>query len=148
MEETRTGGVKEFVFSVIWAIVILFFGRFIIALLPDYKVIGTIVTLILFCVLGFFVLTRYSAVYTYSLKGNRFRANRKIGHRNKELEFSLSEVKSVTKTKPRKAPRAQNMRATVFSRKNIWYIVYKKNKQENLAVCEISKQMADKLRSA
>ena len=96
MEEKRTGGKKEFLYSVLWAFALLIVGRFIIFALPDYKVIGAVITLLLFCVLGFFVLTRYSAVYTYSLKNTRFRANRKIGHRNKEYEVSLSGVKSVT----------------------------------------------------
>ena len=147
MEEKRTGGKKEFLYSVLWAIAILIVGRFIIFALPDYKVVGAVITLLLFCVLGFFVLTRYSAIYTYSLKNTRFRANRKIGHRNKEYEVSLSGVKSVTRKRPRKSPRAQNMRTTVFSKKDLWYIVYRKNKQDMLLVCNISSKMAEKIKS-
>ena len=147
MEEKRTGGKKEFLYSVLWAIALLLAGRFIIFALPDYKVIGAAVTLLLFCVLGFFVLTRYSAVYTYSLKNTRFRANRMIGHRNKEYEVSLSSVKSVTRKRPHGAPRAQNMRTTVFSKKDLWYIVYRKNKKDMLLVCTISSKMAEKIKS-
>ena len=147
MEEKRTGGKKEFLYSVLWAIAILIVGRFIIFALPDYKVVGAVITLLLFCVLGFFVLTRYSAVYTYSLKNTCFRANRKIGHRNKEFEVSLSSVKSVTRKRPKKSPRAQNMRTTVFSKKDLWYIVYRKNKQDMLLVCNISSKMAEKIKS-
>ncbi len=148
MEETRTGGGKEFVFSVIWAIIILFFGKALLALLPNYKIIGVIIIILMFCVLGFFVLTRYSAIYTYTLKNDRFCVNRKIGHRNKEVDFPVSSVKSVTRHKPRNVPKeVQNMRTTVFSTKNIWYVIYVKNKAENMLVCEISKNMADKLKS-
>ena len=147
MEETRTGGKKEFLYSVLWAIALLIVGRFIIFALPDYKVIGAVITLLLFCVLGFFVLTRYSAIYTYSLKNTRFRVNRTIGHRNKEYEVSLSGVKSVTRKRPHGAPRAQNMRTTVFSKKDLWYIVYRKNKQDMLLVCTISNKMAEKIKS-
>ena len=147
MEEKRTGGKKEFLYSVLWAIAILVVGRFIIFALPSYKVIGTIITLLFFCVLGFFVLTRYSAIYTYSLKNMRFRVNRQIGHRNKEYEFPLSGVKSITRKRPKNSPRAQNMRTTVFSKKNLWYIVYRKNKQDMLLVCTISDKMAEKIKS-
>ncbi len=148
MEETRTGGKKEFLFSVLWAVLLLFIGRFLIFAIPEYKVIGAVITLLLFCVLGFFVMTRYSAVYTYSLKNNRFRANRKIGRRNKEYEVSLSGVKSITRKRPPHSPRAQNMRTTVFSKKNVRYILYRKNKRDMLLVCTISDEMAEKLKSS
>lgn len=145
MEEKRTGGKKEFLFSVLWAIFLLIIGRFIIFSLPDYKVIGTIITLIFFCILGFFALTRYSAIFTYTLKGTRFRANRKIGHRNKEYEAALSSIKSVTKKRPKNSPRAHYMCTTVFSKKDRWYIVYRKNHADMLLVCTISGQMAEKI---
>lgn len=147
MDEKRTGGKKEFLYSVLWAVALLVVGRFIIFALPRYKVIGTIITLLMFCALGFFVLTRYSAVYTYSLKNTRFRANRQIGHRNKEYEVALSGVKSVTRKRPKHSPRAQNMRTTVFSKKDLWYILYRKNKRDMLLVCTISNKMAEQIKS-
>ena len=120
MEETRTGGGKEFVFSMIWAVVLLFIGKILIEALPNYKIIGTVITILMFCVLGFFVLTRYSAIFTYSLKNDRLRVNRKIGHRNKEVDFAMSSVKSVTKHRPDKAPKnIQNMKNRDF---NIWNV--------------------------
>lgn len=147
MEEQRTGGGKEFVFSVIWAVILLFLGRIITYLLPAYKIIGILVTIALYCVLGFFVMTRCSAVYTYTLKNGRFRVNRSIGHRNKELDFALSKVKSVSKTRPNIRAEIYNMRTSVFSRKNIWYIVYEKNGKDTLLVCSISRRMAESIRS-
>ncbi len=148
MEETRTGGGKEFIFSVIWAIILLCAGKLIINAMPNYKIIGMIITLLMFCVLGFFVLTRYSAVFTYSLKNDRLRVNRQIGHRNKEVDFAVSEVKSVSRTKPSKLPDCvQTMKTTVFSKKDVWYVVYEKNRIPNLLVCQLSKGMADKLKS-
>lgn len=148
MEETRTGGNKEFIFSVIWAIVMLLVGKGIINSLPSYKIIGIIITILMFCVLGFFVLTRYSAIYTYSLKNDRLRVNRKIGHRNKEVDFAVSDVKSVTRQRPNNAPKnVQTMKTTVFSQKDVWYVVYEKNRVSNMLVCQLSNGMADKLRS-
>lgn len=148
MEEKRTGGGKEFVFSVIWAVILLCIGRVITNLLEKYKIIGVIITIIMFCVLGFFVLTRYSAVYTFTFKDDRLRVNRSIGHRNKEVDFAVSEIESVTRSKPENAPKTTVvMRASVFSAKNLWYIIYEKNRIRTLLICDMSKNMADRLKS-
>lgn len=148
MEERKTAGGKEFVFSVLWTVAILFAGKYLIAMLPDWKVIGLVFTIIMFCVLGFFVLTRYAAVYTYTFKNDRFRANRQIGHRNKEVDFAASSIRVVTRTRPKKTPKKiQNMRTSICSSKDIWYIIYDQNGVRNMLVCSISKKMADKLRS-
>lgn len=90
MEEKRTGGGKEFIFSLLWAVIFMILGQYIIFILPSYKIIGTIITILLFCILGFFVLTRYAAIFTYSIKDDIVRVNRAIGHRNKEVEFYIS----------------------------------------------------------
>ena len=148
MEEKRTGGGKEFVFSVIWAVILLCIGRAITNLLENYKIIGVIITIIMFCVLGFFVLTRYSAVYTFTFKDDRLRVNRSIGHRNKEVDFAVSEIESVTRSKPENAPKTKVvMRASVFTAKNLWYIIYEKNRIRTLLICDMSKNMADRLKS-
>lgn len=148
MEETRTAGGKEFVFSVLWAIVLLFIGSYIISALPEYKIIGMIITLLIFCVLGFFVLTRYSAIFTYSLKDDRLRINRAIGKRNKEVDFAISDIKSMTKHRPKNSTgRAKVMKETVFSQKDVYYVVYEKYGLRNTLVFAPSKVMADKILS-
>lgn len=148
MKETRTGGGKEFVFSLIWAVILLCIGRKIINSLEYYKIIGVIITILMFCVLGFFVLTRYSAVYTYTLKDDRLRINRSIGHRNKEVDLGVYEVQSVTKVKPKNVPKKTVvMRTSVFSTKNLWYVIYDRNRIRTLLICDMSRNMADKLRS-
>ena len=38
------------------------------------------------------------------------------------------------------------MRTTVFSKKNIRYIVFEKNGQDTLLVCDISREMAEGIR--
>ena len=146
MEEQRTGGGREFLFSVLWAVLVLCIGRIVTAALPNYKIIGVLVTIALYCVLGFFVMTRYAAIYTYTLKNGIFRVNRSIGHRNKELDFSVSKVKSVSKTRPNIRAERYNMRTTVLSKKNIRYIVFEKNGQDTLLVCDISREMAEGIR--
>ena len=130
MEEKRTGGGKEFIFSLLWAVIFMILGQYIIFILPSYKIIGTIITILLFCILGFFVLTRYAAIFTYSIKDDIVR------------------VKSVTRQKPQKTPKTiYNMRASVFSPKKVWYVVYEKNRIENMLVFEPSQKMVEKIKS-
>ena len=94
--------------------------------------------------------------YFAELQNNRYdnndtfivRVNRAIGHRNKEVEFYISDVKSVTRQKPKKTPKTiYNMRASVFSPKKVWYVVYEKNRIENMLVFEPSQKMAEKIKS-
>ena len=130
MEEKRTGGGKEFIFSLLWAVIFMILGQYIIFILPSYKIIGTIITILLFC------------------KDDIVRVNRAIGHRNKEVEFYISDVKSVTRQKPQKTPKTiYNMRASVFSPKKVWYVVYEKNRIENMLVFEPSQKMVEKIKS-
>jgi hypothetical protein len=133
---------------VIWLIILLLIGRIFTNALTGYKVIGIAVTIIMFCVLGFFALTRYSSVFTYSLKNDRLRVNRKIGHRNKEVEMPLSAVRVISRQKPSwSVKRTYNMRATVFSSKLVWYVVYEKDGSFYMLVFEPTKKMADKIKS-
>ena len=132
MKEVRAAGTKEFIYSILWAVFLLFIGRGIINSLPNYKVVGTIAVLISFCVLGFFVLTRYSAQFTYEDTGYSLRINRSIGKRNKEVEFRYEDILYMDSDKPSEMPKPRwNMRTSVFSHKKCIYIVfgYSKNKQ-------------------
>ena len=147
MEEVKTGGGKEFVYSVVWAVILLFIGDMIVTALPSYKIIGVIITILMFGVLAFFALTRYSAVYTYTLKKTRFAAVRKIGYRLKEVSFYTSDVVSVTRKKPDcRVQTVYRMHTSVFSRKNLWYVVYRTGETKNMLVCAVSEKMARSLR--
>ena len=149
MEEVRTGKGREFVFSAIWMLVLLFLGRSISAVLPSYKIIGTLATILMFGVLGFFVLTRYVAVFTYTLKGKYLRINRTIGNRNKEIEIRISAIKSISKEKPCDMPKREhvyNMRTSVFSHKNVWYVEYIRNTFREVLLFEPSEKFADKIK--
>ena len=37
MEEKRTGGGKEFIFSLLWAVIFMILGQYIIFILPSYN---------------------------------------------------------------------------------------------------------------
>lgn len=149
MKEVKTGGGKEFLFSVLWMIFLLFIGRFLTYLLPSYKLFGTLATIAMFGVLGFFVLTRYAAVFTYSLKGYSLRINRTIGKRNKEIEIRISAIKSISKEKPENMPRREyvyNMSSCVFPSKRLWYAEYERNTFREVLIFEPSEEMVNKIK--
>ena len=149
MKEVRTAGTKEFIYSMLWAVLLLFIGRGVINTLPQYKVAGTIATLISFCFLGFFVMTRYSALFTYEDTGYSLRINRRIGKRNKEIEFRYEDIIYMESIAPAELPKPRyNMRASVFSRRKCSYIIfgYKGNKQT--LIFEPSQKFMDSLRQS
>lgn len=148
VEEKLTAGTKEFCFSMAWALALLTIGKYIIFILPSYKIIGTIITILMFCVLAFFVMTRYCGVYSYTLRDDMLRVNRRIGHRNKEVGIYMSEVKEVTKRRPPKAAGSvYTMKKSVFSQRNTWYVIYERDGRDNMLVFEPTRKMAEKIKS-
>jgi len=149
MKEVHAAGTREFIYSMIWAVVILFFGRGLINSLPQYKIIGTIVTLVLFCVLAFFVLTRYSARFTYEDTGESLRVNRMIGKRNKEIEFLYRDIISISRTRPASLPKpVYNMRPSVFRGKRCVYVVFGYKGNEQSLIFEPSEEFLSALRAS
>jgi hypothetical protein len=149
MKEIRTSGTKEFIYSMIWAVVLLLIGRGIINTLPYYKIFGTIFTIIMFCVLGFFVLTRYCSCFTYENTGYSLRVNRAIGKRNKEIEFNFSDIISISNSKPANTPKPIfNMRTEVFSHKRSRYIIFGYKGNEHTLVFEPSDNFMKELKKS
>ena len=56
MEEKHTAGNKEFFISIVWAIALFVISQYICAAMPEYKIVGNIFSIILFCILGFLFL--------------------------------------------------------------------------------------------
>jgi hypothetical protein len=149
MKEVRAAGGKEFVFSMLWAMFLLFVSRGIVNSLPDYKMIGAIAGILMYCVLGYFVLTRYSSRFTYENTGTSLRINRMIGKRNKEIEFKLSDIKNISRVKPKKLPKQVfYMRVSVFSDKRSYYITFTRDGEEYMAVVEATEEFMKKLEKA
>lgn len=148
MEEKRAAGGKEFFFAVIWALVLFVVSQYICAAMEAYKIIGNIIAIILFCILGFFVLTRYSATFTYTVKNGRVRINRRIGHRNKEVDFAISNIKEILPGGAKNsAKNTYNMTAKVFSKKGIYCIVYNKTGIDEAVLFEPSPEMIKQIKS-
>ncbi len=126
MSEEVTAGGREFVFAMIWAALLYAVCGVIMSVFSRYFVIGAIISLLIFCVFGFFVLTRYTARFTYTLKDGRLRINRMIGKRNKEIEIPCSAITDTSYgSMPRSFPkRRYNMTKSIISSKRLMYIVY------------------------
>ena len=147
MKETHAAGLKEFFISVVWAAILFVMGGSTSYALPVFKIISGIGTFLLFCVFAFFVLTRYSAVFTYSLNENTLRVNRQIGHRNKEVEIRVGKIKSISAVDPQIKP-TYRMRKYILRNKRDCYITFEnKGKTECLLFCP-SDDMLKKIKKA
>lgn len=144
MVETHTAGLKEFIYAVVWVSLLFILGRYSEFVLPAFKVISVLFTILLFGLFAFFVLTRYCAVFTYTLKGNYIRVNRRIGHRNKEVEIKLSYIKSISQVNPRIRP-TYRMKKYILKNKSDCYIVFENNNKTQCLLFAPSPQMLKKL---
>ena len=129
MQEVHTAGVKQFGFTVLSAAALYILCGIIMSAFGDFAFIGGIISVLIFCVFGFFILTHYTARFSYTLKNGRLRINRMIGKRNKETEFSCSDItRIVNGIKPTGFPKhIQSMRISIVSDKDSMYIEYKDN---------------------
>lgn len=148
MTENVSAGGKQFLIVLFWSAALYMIFGIIMSALHIYAFIGGIAAVIAFSILGFFVVTRYSARFTYSLKGGRLRITRQIGKRNKEREFACKDiVRTLYGVKPsdfvKKAP---VMRMSIASAKKSLFIEYKdKNGQLCGIVIEPSKKLRNRI---
>lgn len=127
MREEHASGGKEFAITLLVAAVLYLICGMGMSLFGDYAFIGGIISLLVFCVFGFFVLTRYTAKFTYTLKNGRLRVNRMIGKRNKEVDIKLSDItKTSFGVKPADFPKKPYMmRVSVRNQKKSMFIEFK-----------------------
>ncbi|MGN0149949.1 MAG: hypothetical protein ACI4C7_06850 [Clostridia bacterium] len=148
MEEKHTAGNKEFFISIVWAIALFVVSQYICAAMPEYKIVGNIFSIILFCILGFFVLTRYCATFTYTIKNGRIRINRMIGRRNKEVDFAISNIKSISCGAVKlNAKNIYNMTTKAFSKKGTCSIVYNRTGIDEAVIIEPSNEMLKQIKT-
>lgn len=145
MKEELTAGGKEFIFVLLWAALFYFLCGCIMSLFGEYAFIGGIISVIVFAIFGYFVLIHYTARFTYQLRDGRLRINRMIGKRNREVDFSCSDIKGIYYGfKPGSFPkRYVNMTRSILSKKNVLYIEYISKTNE---ICGVAVEPSDKLR--
>lgn len=148
MKEEISSGGKQFWAVIAWSAVLYFICGVISAGFRSYAFVGGIISILIFCVFGFFVLIHYTARFTYTLKGGKLRINRTIGKRNKEIEIKCSDITNLYYGfKPVLFPkRPMSMRVSVFSPKKSLYIEYKNSSGEkNGIIIEPSEKLRRKI---
>ena len=149
MEEKHTAGGKEFFIAIVWAIILFVVSQYISAAFTTYHIVANLISVLMFCILGFFVLTRYCAVFTYTVKDGRVRINRMIGHRNKEIDFALSNIKSISRTsKNINAKNIYNMTTKAFSKAGTYCIVFNKTGIDEAVIFEPSDMMLSHIKNS
>lgn len=147
MKEELTGGYKEFGIAMAMAAVLYALCYVIVEItgLWNYRFMGGIISIIIFCVFGYYVMTRYSARFTYELRGNTLRINRMIGKRNKELEVNVSRIEGLYYGyRPDSFPkRPFIMRKSIIKNKYSLFIDFKTKYGERMGVII---EPSDKLR--
>ena len=144
MKEEYSSGGKQFLFVLLWSAFLYVACGTMMAAFGNYAFIGGIISVLVFCVFGFFVLTHYTSKFTYSIKNDRLRINRMIGKRNKEIEISCRDI---TRThfgaKPNVfAKPVQSMQISVISKKKSMYIEYRtKDGKKSSVVIEPSEKL-------
>ena len=144
MKEEYSSGGKQFLFVLLWSAFLYVACGTMMAAFGNYAFIGGIISVLVFCVFGFFVLTHYTSKFTYSIKNDRLRINRMIGKRNKEIEISCRDI---TRThfgaKPTGfAKPVQSMQISVISKKKSMYIEYRtKDGKKSSVVIEPSEKL-------
>lgn len=127
LTQIKKAGTKEFLLSVLVFGVLAFLVSYFKFLLPAYKSIADVGGIFLFVLYGFFVLTRYAAVYTYRLSPDSIKLTRVIGKRNREVQFSPNEVIAVTRKKP-SAKEHYHFCRFIFPNKSMLYFTVDKDR--------------------
>lgn len=148
MTEEVTAGGKEFLLTVLSAAILYLVCGIIMSAFSNYFAIGGVISLMIFATFGFYILTRYTARFTYSLKNGSLRINRMIGKRNKEIEFDCGKIVSLCYGgKPSDFPkRPYYMRKSIFGAKKSLYIQYR-DKEDKICgtVIEPSQKLRKKI---
>lgn len=126
MQEVHTAGVKQFAITLLVSALLYILCGVMMSAFSDYAFIGGIISVLVFCVFGFFVLTHYTARFSYTLKNGRLRINRMIGKRNREIEFACADItRIVNGYKPLDFPKhIYSMKTAIISSKDCMYIEY------------------------
>ena len=120
--ETHTSGMKQFFIAVGAAAVFLAISLVIQFFTKSTPLIGDIVSVILFVVLGYIVYTHYTAVFEYRVDGHKLIITRKIGHREVSLTLKSGQINSITRSRP-SGVRVSGKCVAVMFPKNPLYIV-------------------------
>lgn len=129
--QIRKAGFRHFLYVIGAAAIAELVISYIRYLFPLHKLFTDILMIAVFMIIGYTVFTHYTSVFEYKTDGEKLYISRKIGSRTKTFQIDVKRIKKITQNKseanlPKKSP---NMCCSVFSKKNVYYVVYRENKQ-------------------
>ena len=131
MQEVHTAGIKQFGITLFVSMLLYILCGVMMSAFRNYAFIGGVISVFIFCVFGFFILTHYTARFTYTLKNGRLRINRMI-------------TRIVNGVKPLDFPKhIHNMRINIISNKDCMYIEYQ---DKNGGLSAVAIEPSEKLR--
>lgn len=145
LEQTKKAGGKEFFLSILVIALLALVISYIRFILPAYKTLADIAGIILFVVFGFFVLTRYGAVYRYLVDDNHIRLTRIIGKRCREVEFSPDQIIEISRKKPKTNEHYTFSRFILPHKHTIYITVEKEDRLRRSVALEADRDMLQTL---
>ncbi len=152
MIEKKLAGIREFIYSALWAVLILVAYDFVdtfmrLTLSADAygsrNMILTVTTIALACVLVYIVLTRYASSFIYEVTDKKIIVTSKTGHREKTVEVKYKDILEISKDRPQDiAKKVYKMGKSVFSKKNTYYMLFISEKEKQIIEFEPSDEMA------
>lgn len=146
MQQVKKSGIKQFFIAILLIFANMTFFGYVKFLFSSYSVIADILCLISMCILGFFILIRYGAVYTYTADIEKLKINRTIGKRNKEIEIPVKGIISVSNQKP-KTEFIKNFSRFLLTNKHTCYVTYEKDRLTSAVIIEADDELLSYLKN-
>lgn len=125
ISEERKATVRHFFFALGAAFIAGGIGSVVSYVLP-LRLAGDFLSIALFCVLAYIVLTHYTSVFCYEINGRTVTLTRRIGAREKQIQIKCGAVVSVGKKRPEHA-KITNMSVSLLSGKHAVYLTYRQD---------------------
>lgn len=142
MKQIKKAGAREFFLALLIIFLIMTVCGYIKFITPSYTVIIDILTVLLFVVYGFLVLSHYAAEFTYTLSEKAIKINRTVGKRNREIEIPFSSVVSITTTRP-DTKYIKNFSPYITGGKKKIYITYDTNRLKEAVIITADNEITE-----
>jgi len=145
--ETNKAGVKSFFFILIAVITAMLVLSCVKSAFENVLLVDA-VTILIFCIIGYYTLVRYSSVFEYSTDGEVLIIIRKIGHRVTTVNIDVKKIKKLSRNKAdiSSVKKPLNMCASIISKQRAYYLLYTEDKVKKAIIFEPTDALVEKLK--